>query len=175
MRLKNSAIIFLFLVFTILISEFMFGTTIFRFSTAFSDQLTNEDEAQSHLKAGITLREQGKHDEAIKQKKYDEAIKQYEKAIEKNPDYAAAYNNWCLVLADQKKYDEAIKQCEKAIALNKEFVYAYHITFGNRENMRQVSRHIDKPWMLMEKLLQTIKMQIFIITLGVSCAKYLAT
>jgi len=55
MRLKNKAVIFFFLVFTILISEFILDTTIFKFCTAFSDHLTNEDAAQRYLNEGNIL------------------------------------------------------------------------------------------------------------------------
>ncbi len=39
----------------------------------------------------------------LDQKKYSEAIEQFQKAIEKDPDYAVAYDNWGNALANRTK------------------------------------------------------------------------
>ncbi|MCC7212111.1 MAG: tetratricopeptide repeat protein [Candidatus Brocadia sp.] len=79
--------------------------------------MENKIEAQRHLESGNTFYAQGK---------YTEACNEYQKAIEKNPDYVGAYYNWGTALSKQKKYDEAIEKYQKAIEKNPDYADAYY-------------------------------------------------
>lgn len=52
------------------------------------------------------------------QGKCDEAIQHYDKAIEINPQYAAAWSNKGAIIGQQGKYDEALQLFDNAIELN---------------------------------------------------------
>jgi tetratricopeptide (TPR) repeat protein len=80
-------------------------------------KIATERQAQLHFEAG---------NDFYKQSKYIEAGSEYQKAIELNPGYAIAYNNWANALYDQEKYGEAIEKYQKAIELNPEYADAYY-------------------------------------------------
>ena len=73
--------------------------------------LTDEDKAKNEFGMGIIK---------FSNKQYSAAMIHFEKAIELNPNYAEAYNNWGVVLDELGKYEEAIEKYEKAKALAKE-------------------------------------------------------
>ena len=60
------------------------------------------------------------------------AIDAYDKAIQLQPDYAAAYNNRGSAKAGLGRYDEAIADCDKAIQLQPDYAAAYN----NRGNAK---------------------------------------
>ena len=66
---------------------------------------------------GITLRKQGK---------LDEAIDAFSKALAITPDYADVYNNIGLTLHEQDKLEEAIEAYNKAIAIKPDNAEAYN-------------------------------------------------
>ena len=57
---------------------------------------------------GVTLKDQGK---------LDEAIEAYNKALSLKPDYAEAYNNMGNALKDQGKLEEAIAGLQQSTAI----------------------------------------------------------
>ena len=57
---------------------------------------------------------------------YDSAIEALTKAIELNPNYAAAYNNRGNAYRDNGNFDRAIADYTKAIELKPDFVEAYN-------------------------------------------------
>ena len=61
---------------------------------------------------GVTLKDQGK---------LDEAIEAYNKCISLKPDYADAYYNMGNALKDQGKLDEAIEAYNKALSLKPDY------------------------------------------------------
>ena len=104
---------------------------------------------------GVTLKDQGKLDEAIAaynkalsikpdyadaynnmgnalkdQGKLDEAIAAYNKALSIKPDYAEAYNNMGVTLQEQGKLDEAIAAYNKALSIKPDYAEAYN-NMGN--------------------------------------------
>jgi tetratricopeptide (TPR) repeat protein len=56
--------------------------------------------------------------------KYDKAITYYQKAIQRDPDNIAYYNNLGYALTKQGKYDEAIENFTKAITFDPEVIQA---------------------------------------------------
>ena len=54
------------------------------------------------------------------------AIADYDKAIELNPKFSAAYNNRGLAKNHKSDYDSAISDCSKAIELDPKYAKAYH-------------------------------------------------
>ena len=65
---------------------------------------------------GLTLKEQGK---------LDEAIEAYDRALSLKPDYFEAYNNKANALKDQGKLEEAISSYKKAISLKPDYADAH--------------------------------------------------
>ncbi len=65
---------------------------------------------------GVVLYDQGK---------YDEAVKAFDKAIEINPQYEAAWIGKGMTLGSQGKYDEAVKAFDKAIEINPQHADAW--------------------------------------------------
>ncbi len=138
--------------------------------------MSNQIEAENHLKFGNDLYGQGNYIEACKEyqratekdpnyvyaynnwglalanlKKYDEAIEKYQKAIEKDPNYVDAYNNWGLALANLKKYDEAIKKYQKAIEKDPNYVKAYRNWGIALANLKKYDEAIEKYQKAIEK------------------------
>ena len=66
---------------------------------------------------GVTLKEQGK---------LEEAIEAYNKALAIKPDYAEAYNNMGIALQEQGKLEEAIEAYNKALAIKPDYAEAYY-------------------------------------------------
>ena len=79
--------------------------------------MTDNKEAQDHMKNGDALFEKGN---------FNEAIEEYQKTTELDPDYVDAYNNWGIALANLKKYEEAIEKYKKALEIDPDYVYAYN-------------------------------------------------
>ena len=100
---------------------------------------------------GVTLREQGKQEEAIEaynkaiaiksddadaynnmgtalqdQHKLEEAIEAYNEALTLKPDYAEAYYNMGNALKEQSKLEEAIEFYNKAIAVKPDYAESYY-------------------------------------------------
>ena len=69
---------------------------------------------------------------------YKGAIADYTKAIELNPNFAAAYNNRGNAKSDLQDYLGAIADCTKAIELNPNYAYAYN----NREMQKVIYKTI---------------------------------
>ena len=70
---------------------------------------------------------------------YEGAITDFTKAIEKNPDYAYAYNNRGSAKYKAEQYSSAIEDFDKAIKLNGNYITAYL----NRGNAKEMTRDID--------------------------------
>ena len=68
-------------------------------------------EAKSQVEFGIMTAEKGL---------WNEAIRSWEKAIEIDPSYAAAWNNLGIAYEQQGKFDDARKAYDKAIKLDPE-------------------------------------------------------
>ncbi|MFP6869517.1 MAG: tetratricopeptide repeat protein [Nitrospinota bacterium] len=58
----------------------------------------------------------GKGLEAQKQFRWDEAIRLFRRALEKDPDYAAALNGLGIVLMDKGRWGEALRSYKRALA-----------------------------------------------------------
>jgi tetratricopeptide (TPR) repeat protein len=54
-----------------------------------------------------------------------QAISNYQRAIELDPHFAVAFNNWGVVLRDQGELDEAISKFKMAIELDPKLTTAY--------------------------------------------------
>jgi len=72
--------------------------------------------AEWHAEQAYKLAEQGH---------YDEAIEECNKAIELDPNLAAAYNNRAWAYNEKGQYDLAIADCNKAIELDPSLFEAY--------------------------------------------------
>ncbi len=80
-------------------------------------------------------------------KKSDEAIADLSKAIELNPDFAAAYHNRGLLYQGKKQDDQAISDLTKAIEINPNFSTAYlnrGITYRNKQLYDQAIADLTK-------------------------------
>jgi tetratricopeptide (TPR) repeat protein len=76
--------------------------------------------AQKHNERGVFL---------FSQRRYEEAISHFEKAIQKKPDYAGAYNNLGASYIQVEKFDCAISALEKAVELDQGYLEA-HFSLG---------------------------------------------
>ena len=56
--------------------------------------------------------------------RYEKAFESYKAAIDAQPDYAAAYNNYSNALLDVQRLSDALKNIEKVLALDPDFPYA---------------------------------------------------
>ncbi|MDA9061736.1 sulfotransferase, partial [Planktomarina temperata] len=74
------------------------------------------DYAEAYNNMGVTLKEQGK---------LEEAIEAYNKALAIKPDYAEAYNNMGNALKEQGKLEEAIKAYNKALVIKPDYAEAH--------------------------------------------------
>jgi Tfp pilus assembly protein PilF len=74
--------------------------------TAFADQ---RSKAKAQVEFGITVAEKGL---------WREAIFRWEKAVELDPSYAAAYNNLAIGYEHEGEFDKARKAYEKAAQLD---------------------------------------------------------
>jgi len=73
----------------------------------------------------------------------EKARKNYEKAIEVNPDYANAYNNWGNIKSKQSDYAGAMAGYNRAIGLNGLFVEAHFNRGIAKENLGDLSGAIE--------------------------------
>ena len=64
--------------------------------------------------------------DAVEKGDYNTAVQEYTRAIEKDPNYAFAYNNRGNSYADLGKYDQAIADYNKAIELDPNYAFAYN-------------------------------------------------
>jgi superkiller protein 3 len=88
-----------------------------------------------------------KGNNACENKLYKSAIEYYQKAIDINPNDAAAYNNMGLAYDYLQNYDEAIRCFQKAIAIDPNSVNAYYnmgIAYYNLGNYREAIRCYKK-------------------------------
>ena len=93
------------------------------------------------MESGITYK---------KLQRYDAAEEAYHKAIELDPEYAAAYSNFGILLRTQKRYDEAEKAFQKAIELNENFnSYLAIASISKQLNKDFPPDYIDKAHQLM--------------------------
>ena len=75
----------------------------------------------------------------LKKDDYNKAIADYNKAIEIDPNYAAAYNNRAIIWRKKGEYNKAIADHNKAVELNPNYAEAYHnrgfayLELGNHE------------------------------------------
>ncbi|MBI4377606.1 MAG: tetratricopeptide repeat protein [Nitrospinae bacterium] len=83
--------------------------------------MKNQNEAQKYFEAGNAYYNNGN---------YLKACGSYMKAIEKDPDFALAYNNWGLSLHYLKRYDEAIERYKIAVEKDPNYALAYY-NWGN--------------------------------------------
>jgi tetratricopeptide (TPR) repeat protein len=58
-------------------------------------------------------------------RRHDEALASYDRAIALQPDFARAYSNRGVVLADMQRHEEAVASHDRAIALRPEFAEAH--------------------------------------------------
>ncbi len=72
-----------------------------------------------------------------------EAIELYSKAIELNPEYAAAYDNRGNIYADLKQDKKAIEDYTKAIELNSEYADAYYNRGNSYFNLKQDEKAVE--------------------------------
>ena len=85
-------------------------------------------DAYDHYNLGITLKEQGR---------LDEALASYNQAIALKPDFAEAYNNLGNTLKELGRLDEVLASFTKAITLKPDFAEAHH-NLGNA--LKQLGR-----------------------------------
>ncbi|MBI5043815.1 MAG: tetratricopeptide repeat protein [Nitrospirae bacterium] len=97
--------------------------------------MTNQDKSQRYFQSGYDFYLQGK---------YLEACKAYEKAIETNPNYTDAYNNWGNALGALKKYEEAIEKYQKAIEIDPNYTGAYNNWGLALYNLKRYEEAIEK-------------------------------
>lgn len=62
---------------------------------------------------------------AFEQKDYNKALAYYNRCLELDPDYAAAFNNRALVLQALEKWPQALEDSNRAIALDPDYATAY--------------------------------------------------
>jgi tetratricopeptide (TPR) repeat protein len=79
-----------------------------------------EDSAESFYNRGLNLVGFGGN------VRYDRAIAHFTKAIELNPDFAAAFHSRAYAYYSIDDYDHAIADYTKAIQLNPDFAAAFH-------------------------------------------------
>ncbi len=83
-------------------------------------------------------------------KDYDTAIRDYNKAIELDPNYAAAFCNRGIAYYNKKNYDTAIRDYDKAIEIDPNFAEAFYnrgLAYYNKKNydtaIRDYTRAIE--------------------------------
>ena len=59
--------------------------------------------------------------------KAGEAAAHYEAALEEDPNYAEAHNNYGGLLLDEKRYDEAIRHYSAAVRINPQYLYYFNL------------------------------------------------
>jgi len=73
--------------------------------------------AEDHFNLGMTLQQQGRH---------EEAIAQYELALQLRPDYADAYHNIGVALQQTGKLERAIGYYQKTLSIKPDYINAYN-------------------------------------------------
>jgi tetratricopeptide (TPR) repeat protein len=85
--------------------------------TLWRDTITKDPNSwMAHYNLGVTLKEQGK---------LDEAISHYQRALLTKPDFIEAYDNLAVALAQQNRLDEAIACCLQALRIKPDSSGAY--------------------------------------------------
>ncbi len=97
--------------------------------------MENQTEAQRHFEAGNAFYEK---------KKYTEACNEYKQAIEKNPKFPDAYNNWGLALAGLKRYEEAVEKYQTATEVDPQYANAYNSWGVAFASLKQYEEAIEK-------------------------------
>jgi superkiller protein 3 len=82
--------------------------------------------------------------------KPDEAIVYLTRAIELNPNYAAAHNVLGYVLTKQKKLDEALVCFTRAAELDPKFIHAHHNRAYALKKLNRVDEAIPAYWQILE-------------------------
>ena len=100
-----------------------------RLSVMRKRSLLNPDHAEAHNNLGVTLKELGQ---------LDAAVKSYEKAIAIKPDYAEAYYGFGITLYLLGQLDEAVKSYEKAIAIKPDYAEAHYNLGGTLYQLNQL-------------------------------------
>jgi tetratricopeptide (TPR) repeat protein len=85
------------------------------------EDLCNAAESEVHFLTGLAYTEM---------QQYERALEDYKRAIELNPEYAAAYSNRGLTYHELQQYEQALEDYKRAIELNPEEAAAY----SNRGN-----------------------------------------
>lgn len=91
----------------------------------------NSFDAVDYYNKGIDLINMGK---------YEEAIQAFDKAVERNPKIAAAWNNKGEALNNLSKYNEAIKVFDKAIEINPQYAMAL---YNKGISLRAMHRNVE--------------------------------
>lgn len=81
---------------------------------------------------------------AIEEKRFKDAIEEYGKAIEKDPENAAAHNNLGIVYSDLGRYEDSIKELKRAIELDSSYARAYYNLGNVFMKMEQYKEAIEK-------------------------------
>lgn len=105
-----------------------------------------EDEAQEQRAEAGTLTYWDHFDrayDAYEKGDHDTAVTEYTRAIELEPNYAAAYNNRGNSYAKQKQYERAIQDYDKAIELDPNYAYAYNNRGISNAKLEQYERAIQ--------------------------------
>ena len=88
-----------------------FAAAIATFAPAVHVAAENRDAAKSQVEFGIKVAQNGL---------WKEAAYRWEKAVELDPTYAAAWNNLAVAYEHEGKFDEARKAYERAVELDPE-------------------------------------------------------
>ena len=101
--------------------------TIYNDLQGFIENRGLHENAYTEFYTGLTYQERADSakTEVERQEGHEDAIIYYEAAIDKNPEYAEAYNNRGSAYAQKGDFDTAIQDFSKAIALNPEYALAY--------------------------------------------------
>jgi tetratricopeptide (TPR) repeat protein len=84
-------------------------------------------------------------------RQYDKAIDQYEKTLEKNPEYGGAKRNLASAFVETKKYEQAVdllqqtKDIKGDLLFKGELAYAYAV-WGQQRKARKLLAKLDDPF-----------------------------
>ncbi len=110
------------------------NATIYNDLHGFITNQRNHKSAYREFYRGLTCQEKGNH---------DKATHHYTKAIELNPNLAAAYNNRGIAYGKRGELDRAIEDCTKAIQLNPNLAEAYSNRGTAYQNKGELGRAIE--------------------------------
>ncbi len=87
----------------------VFAALVFASGASLLHAATREQQAREQTQFGITVAQKGL---------WREALYRWEKAVELDPQYAAAYNNLAIACEHEGAFDKARKAYEKALELD---------------------------------------------------------